>query len=147
MSLFLTPVPPLHVRGEGGRGVRRSARGAVVALLAAAPLALLALPAYAAGPKLSKGVNNALADEQKAYTAGDYKTAADDIAKARAVEGRTPEDDYWSNKIESNGQSKSNNMAGADQDAGTAAGGEAERSREQYGQHSGAHHGRQASTI
>jgi hypothetical protein len=92
-----------------------------VALLAAASTALLALPAYAAGPKLSKGVNNALADEQKAYTAGDYKTAADDIAKARAVDGRTPEDDYWINKIDINVQIKSNNMAGADQDAEAAA--------------------------
>jgi tetratricopeptide (TPR) repeat protein len=92
-----------------------------VALLAAAPMALLALPAYAAGPKLTKSVNNALADEQKAYTAGDYKTAADDIAKARAVDGRTPEDDYWINKIDINVQIKTNNMAGADQDAEAAA--------------------------
>ena len=84
-------------------------------------MALLALPAYAAGPKLSKGVNNALADEQKAYTAGDYKTAADDIAKARAVDGRTPEDDYWINKIDINVEIKSNNMAAADQDAEAAA--------------------------
>jgi len=92
-----------------------------VALLAAAPLALLALPAYAAGPKLTKGVNNALADEQKAYVANDFKTAADDIAKARAVDGRTPEDDYWINKIDINVQIKTNNMAGADQDAEAAA--------------------------
>ncbi len=92
-----------------------------VALLATASMALLALPAYAAGPKLSKGVNNALADEQKAYAAGDYKTAADDIAKARAVDGRTPEDDYWINKIDINVQIKSNNMAAADQDAEAAA--------------------------
>ena len=92
-----------------------------VALLAAAPLALLALPAYAAGPKLTKAVNNALADEQKAYTAGDFKTAADDIAKARAVDSRTPEDDYWINKIDINVQIKTNNMAGADQDAEAAA--------------------------
>ncbi|HEX4371236.1 MAG TPA: hypothetical protein VH019_07795 [Rhizomicrobium sp.] len=92
-----------------------------VVLLAAAPLALLALPAYAAGPKLTKAVNNALADEQKAYTAGDFKTAADDIAKARTVDGRTPEDDYWINKIDINVQIKTNNMAGADQDAEAAA--------------------------
>jgi len=92
-----------------------------VALLAAAPLALLALPAYAAGPKLTKAVNNALADEQKVYATGDYKTAADDIAKARAVDGRTPEDDYWINKIDINVQIKTNNMAGADQDAEAAA--------------------------
>ena len=92
-----------------------------VALLAAAPLALLALPAYAAGPKLTKAVNNALADEQKAYTAGDFKTAADDMAKARAVDGRTPEDDYWIDKIDINVQIKTNNMAGADQDAEAAA--------------------------
>ncbi len=90
-------------------------------LAAAASMALLAGPAQAAAPKLTKAVNNALADEQKAYTANDYKAAADDIAKARAVDGRTPVDDYWINKIDINVQIKTNNMAGAAQDAEAAA--------------------------
>jgi len=91
-----------------------------VALLATAATALLAFPAQAA-PKLTRAVNNALADEQKVYTAGDYKAAADDIAKARAVDGRTPEDDYWINKIAINVAIKSNDMAAAAQDAEAAA--------------------------
>ena len=93
----------------------------MVALLAAAPMALLAIPAQAAAPHLTKGVQNALADAQKSINAGDLKTAADDIAKARAVDGRTPEDDYWISKIDMNIQVKSNNMAGAAQDAEAAA--------------------------
>ncbi|HEV7959991.1 MAG TPA: hypothetical protein VGP01_03095 [Rhizomicrobium sp.] len=92
-----------------------------VALLATAATALLAFPAQAAAPHLTKAVNNALADEQKAYTAGDFKTAADDIAKARAVDGRTPEDDYWINKIAINVAIKSNDMAMAAQNAEAAA--------------------------
>ena len=91
------------------------------ALLAAAATALLAIPADAAGPKLTRGVQNALADAQKAMTAGDMKTAGDNIAKARAVDGRTPEDDYWINKIDINVQVKTQNMAQADQDAEAAA--------------------------
>ena len=93
----------------------------MAALLATAATALLAFPAQAAGPKLTKAVNNALADEQKAYNAGDFKTAADDIAKARAVDGRTPEDDYWINKIAINVAIKTNDMAGAAQNAEAAA--------------------------
>ena len=94
-----------------------------VALLAAASVALLAMPAQAAGPKLTRGVQNALADAQKAMNAGDMKTAGDDIAKARAVDGRTPEDDYWINKIDINIQVKSQpqNIPAADQDAEAAA--------------------------
>jgi tetratricopeptide (TPR) repeat protein len=95
-----------------------------VALLAAASTALLAFPAYAAGPKLSKGVNNALAKEQKDFAAGaadNYKAAIDDIAAARAVEGRTPEDDYWINKMDINVQIKTNNLAAAATDAEAAA--------------------------
>jgi len=92
-----------------------------VALLAAASAALLALPAHAAAPHLTRAVQNALADAQKAMNAGDMKTASDSIAKARAVDGRTPEDDYWINKIDINVQVKSQNMAGADQDAEAAA--------------------------
>jgi tetratricopeptide (TPR) repeat protein len=93
----------------------------MAALLATAATALLAFPAQAAGPKLTKAVNNALADEQKAYNAGDFKTAADDIAKARAVDGRTPEDDYWINKIAINVAIKTNDMATAAQNAEAAA--------------------------
>lgn len=92
-----------------------------VALLATAATALLAFPAEAAAPHLTRAVNNALADEQKVYTAGDYKAAADDIAKARAVDGRTPEDDYWINKIAINVAIKTNDMAAAAQDAEAAA--------------------------
>lgn len=92
-----------------------------VALLAAAPLALLAFPAQAAAPHLTRGVQNALADAQKAINSGDLKTASDDIAKARAVDSRTDEDNYWINKIDINIQAKSNNMAAADQDAEAAA--------------------------
>lgn len=85
-----------------------------VALLAAAPLALLAVPASAAdAPKLSRGVNNALAQEQKDFNAGNYAAAGDDIAKARAVDGRTPVDDYFINRIAFNVDIKTNNMAQA----------------------------------
>ncbi|HKD47858.1 MAG TPA: hypothetical protein VKB67_09240 [Rhizomicrobium sp.] len=90
------------------------------ALLAAAPMALLAFPAQAAAPHLTRGVQNALADAQKAMNAGDSATATADIAKARAVDGRTPEDDYWINKIDLNIQAKASNMAAADQDAEAA---------------------------
>jgi tetratricopeptide (TPR) repeat protein len=92
-----------------------------VALLAAAPMALLALPAHAAAPHLTRAVNNALAKEQKDYAAGDYKAATDDIATARAVDGRTPEDDYWINKLAINVDVKTQNMAQAAQDAEAAA--------------------------
>lgn len=92
-----------------------------VALLAAAPLALMAFPAQAAAPHLTKGVNNALAKEQKDYAAGNYTDAAADIATARAVDGRTDEDNYWINKLDINVQVKTNNMAAADQDAEGAA--------------------------
>jgi tetratricopeptide (TPR) repeat protein len=91
-----------------------------VALLATASVALLAMPAHAAAPHLTRGVQNALADAQKAMTAGDMKTASDDVAKARAVDGRTPEDDYWINKIDINIQVKTQNMAAAAQDAEAA---------------------------
>ncbi|MGH6827437.1 MAG: hypothetical protein ACREFW_00830 [Rhizomicrobium sp.] len=90
-------------------------------LSAAAAMAILAQPALAAGPHLSHSVNNALAEAQKAYTAGDYKTASDDIAKARGAADRTPEDDYWINKIAINVAVKSNDMAAADQAAEAAA--------------------------
>src|SRR5579883_3489334 len=93
------------------------------ALLAgAAAIALLVTPASAASaPHLTRGVQNALADAQKAYNAGDLKAANDDIAKARAVDSRTPEDDYWINKIAINIAIKNNDMAGADQAAEAAA--------------------------
>ena len=93
----------------------------VALMAAAASVALLAGPAQAAGPKLSKNVNNALAKEQKDFAANDFKAAADDIATARAADGKTPEDEYWINKLDINVQIKTNNMAAADQDAEAAA--------------------------
>src|SRR5215469_16940114 len=89
---------------------------AAALLAAAASVALLASPAQAAAPHLTRGVATALTDAQKAFAAKDYKTAADAIAKARAVDGRTPEDDYWINKIAFNVDVQSKNMAGAAQD-------------------------------
>ncbi|HEY4274277.1 MAG TPA: hypothetical protein VGM68_02250 [Rhizomicrobium sp.] len=66
-------------------------------LAAAASLALLATPVAAAS--LTRGVNNALAEAQKANNAGDAAAAAAAIEKARGVSGKTDYDDYMINSV------------------------------------------------
>ena len=86
----------------------------VAALFAAtASMALLAFPAQAAPLKLTTAVNNALAEEQKAENAGDLKAAMAALDKAKAVSGRTPNDDYMINRLSINVGIKSNDRAAA----------------------------------
>jgi tetratricopeptide (TPR) repeat protein len=65
---------------------------------AAASVALLASPA-AAAPSLTRGVNNALAEAQKASNAGDTAAATAAIEKARGVSGKSDYDDYMINSV------------------------------------------------
>ena len=90
-------------------------RGPLTAALfaAAATVALLASPAVAAGPKLTTAVNNALAAEQKAETAGDLQGAQAAIDKAKAVPNLTENDTYMINRVSINIGIKTNNRAAA----------------------------------
>jgi hypothetical protein len=85
------------------------------ALFAATALtALLASPAVAAPPKLTPAVNNALAEEQKAETAGDLNAAKAALDKAKAVASRTAIDDYMINRLSINvGIKSKDNVAAA----------------------------------
>jgi hypothetical protein len=87
----------------------------VAALFAATALtALLASPAVAAPPKLTPAVNNALAEEQKAETAGDLNAAKAALDKAKAVASRTAIDDYMINRLAINvGIKSKDNVAAA----------------------------------
>lgn len=78
---------------------------------AVASVALMASPAFAAS--LTRGVNNALAEAQKATNAGDLAAANAAIAKARAVSGKTDYDDYMINSVAVTVAVKSQDMAGA----------------------------------
>src|SRR6201992_2231474 len=83
-------------------------------LLAAASVAVLASsPAAAAPLKLSSGVNNALADEQKAEAKGDMAAAQAALDKAKAVSDLTDNDNYMINRIAINVGIKTNNHAAA----------------------------------
>jgi len=82
------------------------------ALLAAvASVALMASPAFAAN--LTRAVNNALAEAQKADKAGDLAAGKAAIDKARAVAGKTDYDDYMINSVAVTIAVKSQDMAGA----------------------------------
>jgi tetratricopeptide (TPR) repeat protein len=86
----------------------------VAALFAAtASMALLASPAVAAALKLTTAVNNALAEEQKAENAGDINAAKAALDKAKAVTGRTANDDYMINRLSINVGIKSKDNAAA----------------------------------
>lgn len=78
---------------------------------AVASVALMASPAFAAS--LTRGVNNALAEAQKATNAGDLAAANAAIAKARAVSGKTDYDDYMINSVAVTVAVKGQDMAGA----------------------------------
>lgn len=78
---------------------------------AVASVALMASPAFAAS--LTRGVNNALAEAQKAEKAGDLAAATAGIAKARAVSGKTDYDDYMINSMAVNIAYKSQDMVAA----------------------------------
>jgi tetratricopeptide (TPR) repeat protein len=88
---------------------------------AAASVALMASPAFAAAPKLTTGVNNALAEAQKATAAGDLPAATAAIAKARAVATKTDYDDYMINSVAVTVAVKGQDMAGATAAAEAAA--------------------------
>ena len=78
-----------------------SAKLAAVLLAASTSIVVFAMPAQAASePKLSRSVAKHLIDAQKAMTGKDLKTAADDIAQAKAVSDRTPYDDYVISRME-----------------------------------------------
>ena len=81
-------------------------------LAAAASLALLATPA-AAAPSLTRGVNNALAEAQKANNAGDAAAATAALEKARGVSGKTDYDDYMINSVAVTVAVKAQNLAAA----------------------------------
>jgi len=67
-------------------------------LLSSTTLALAPVAASAADtPKLTREVNNDIADAQKALKANDYATALADVQKAQAVTDRTPYDDFMIN--------------------------------------------------
>ena len=87
---------------------------------AAATVALMASPAFAAD-KLTRGVNNALAEAQKATNAGDLDAAKAAIEKARNVSGKTDYDDYMINSVAVTVAVKGQDMAAADVAAEAAA--------------------------
>ncbi|MBS0279817.1 MAG: hypothetical protein JSR25_01545 [Proteobacteria bacterium] len=78
---------------------------------AVASVALMASPAFAAS--LTRSVNNALAEAQKATNAGDLAAAATALDKARAVSGKTDYDDYMINSVAVTVAVKSQNLAAA----------------------------------
>ncbi len=78
---------------------------------AVASVALMASPAFAAS--LTRGVNNALAEAQKATNAGDLAAAGAALDKARAVSGKTDYDDYMINSVAVTVAVKSQNLAAA----------------------------------
>ena len=82
-----------------------------VLFAAAASVALMASPAFSAS--LTRGVNNALAEAQKATNGGDFAAAKAAIDKARAVSGKTDYDDYMINSVAVTVAVKSQDMAGA----------------------------------
>lgn len=94
-------------------------------LLSAASIAvLLAVTAAASAadaPKLTPAVQNALAAASKAANAKDYKTASDNLAKAKAVDGRKPYDDLKIAEISLAVDIGQGDMAAADVDAEAAA--------------------------
>lgn len=78
---------------------------------AVASVALMASPAFAAS--LTRSVNNALAEAQKATNAGDLAAASAALDKARAVSGKTDYDDYMINSVAVTVAVKSQNLAAA----------------------------------
>jgi tetratricopeptide (TPR) repeat protein len=78
---------------------------------AVASVALMASPAFAAS--LTRAVNNALAEAQKATNAGDLAAAGAALDKARAVSGKTDYDDYMINSVAVTVAVKGQNMAAA----------------------------------
>lgn len=78
---------------------------------AVASVALMASPAFAAS--LTRGVNNALAEAQKATNAGDLAAASAALDKARAVSGKTDYDDYMINSVAVTVAVKSQNLTAA----------------------------------
>ncbi|MBN9546405.1 MAG: hypothetical protein J0I19_13090 [Alphaproteobacteria bacterium] len=78
---------------------------------AVASVALMASPAFAAS--LTRGVNNALAEAQKATNAGDLAAAGAALDKARAVSGKTDYDDYMINSVAVTVAVKGQNLAAA----------------------------------
>lgn len=79
---------------------------------AAATVALMASPAFGA-TTLTRGVNNALAEAQKATNAGDLAAAKAALDKARTVAGKTDYDDYMINSVAVTVAVKGQDMAGA----------------------------------
>jgi len=78
---------------------------------AVASVALMASPAFAAS--LTRGVNNALAEAQKATNAGDLAAAGAALEKARGVSGKTDYDDYMINSVAVTVAVKGQDMAAA----------------------------------
>ena len=78
---------------------------------AVASVALMASPAFSAS--LTRAVNNALAEAQKATNAGDLAAAGTALDKARAVSGKTDYDDYMINSVAVTVAVKSQNLAAA----------------------------------
>ncbi len=95
----------------------RRFRAPLAAILFAttASVALLASPALAADtPHLTRSVNNALAEAQKAANGGDLATAKAAVDKARGVDDRTDYDNYMINEVALAVAVKMNDMAAAD---------------------------------
>jgi len=78
---------------------------------AVASVALMASPAFSAS--LTRAVNNALAEAQKATNAGDLAAASAALDKARAVSGKTDYDDYMINSVAVTVAVKSQNLTAA----------------------------------
>jgi tetratricopeptide (TPR) repeat protein len=95
---------------------------AAIFLAATASVALLASPALAADtPHLTRSVNNALAEAQKAANKGDLNAAKEAVDKARGVDDRTDYDNYMINEVALAVAIKMNDMAAADAAAEAAA--------------------------
>jgi tetratricopeptide (TPR) repeat protein len=95
----------------------RRFRAPLAAILFAATtsVALLASPALAADtPKLTRSVNNALAEAQKALNGGDLTAAKAAVDKARGLDDRTDYDNYMINEVALGVAIKMNDMVAAE---------------------------------
>jgi tetratricopeptide (TPR) repeat protein len=87
---------------------------AATLLAASASVAILATPAMAAdAPKLSSGVQKHLVEVQDAGKKKDWAAAATALAAAKAVDGRTPFDDYTIARMTIYVDAQTNNLADA----------------------------------